>query len=497
MVLTNWIVRGAAGLLSLLVACGINTAQTSQSVLVPACQDPVSFGAVPNDELSDRAAIQSAISVATSGPDGGTVCIGAGRWTLEKPPINSYNRFAALSTHSPNPLVIKGAGPETVLQLSGDQGAETTIVISIDPGAQHVRVEDLTIDTTDATNTDEQTHAIGTSGVCSDATCLPIKDIKVENVRFKHPRNTEARKGDCIRLLGNEPATEVYDVRIVGNHFEDCARSAIELQRGLHGVVIADNTIYCESCDQQIDGEATGGGWDFGVVISNNTITSGPNVQGDFAIALTSVDGASVSGNQLDRGLALYRTQRVVISSNVIKTVATETDDGGTIRLRNICNGNIVANNTINRAGTPGPLVSVEYQVNACVGATISGNILVQGTPRWAVYGSSFSDGVISSNIIEHVVPAPGYSSIYNRALIPVTGLVISNNAIKGDVAHAVRLQAHPSTIGSGVVLTGNTAIGPPVGLFCEDGGFIAPITSSGNAWGPANLGSAAIQPGN
>ena len=94
--------------------------------------------------------------------------MGAGRVT--RAPVGSYDRFAALSTHAAH-LAITGTGPETVIELVGDQRAGATEVISLDPGASDISIERLTIDTSAATNTDEQTHAIEIgSGVCAKAT---------------------------------------------------------------------------------------------------------------------------------------------------------------------------------------------------------------------------------------------------------------------------------------------------------------------------------------
>jgi hypothetical protein len=467
------------------------------------CVDPASLGAIPDDGLSDRVAIQAAIDAAGVLPNGGTVCMGPGRWTLDRAPIGSYNRFAALSWHTSTPLALRGVGHETVLDLVGDQGNSTTLVVSIDPGAQHVRIADLTIDTTASMNTSEQTHAIGTSGVCSGPdTCKPIRDVEIENVLCVHPRNTPSRKGDCFRLLGNSPETEVYGVRIIGNHVKDAARAAVELQRGLHGVVIANNTFHCESCDQIIDGEATGGQWVFDTVITGNVLTSGPTAQGDFAISCTSCDGAVISGNKMDRGIALYRTKNTVLSNNAINAVATRTDDGGTIRIRNICDGNVVSGNTIKRSGAPGPLISLEAQVSACTGATVTGNTLTQETPRWAIYGDAFGRGLIGSNTITHTVPAVGFPSIYDRSTMlesPVVGLSIANNVIHGPVTYGVRLEAYPGSFGKGVSIVGNTANDTVFGLRCEyesPGAFTAPITSSGNSLGPTAYGGVVVVAG-
>jgi hypothetical protein len=98
-------------ILAFLVGCVAAPTSTTISALA--------LAAVPDDGISDRAAIQAMIDAATAAPDGGTVTLGAGRWTLDRAPVGSYNRFAALSTHGHN-LTLRGVGPETVLELIGD-----------------------------------------------------------------------------------------------------------------------------------------------------------------------------------------------------------------------------------------------------------------------------------------------------------------------------------------------------------------------------------------
>lgn len=132
------------------IAAGINA---------QGCYNPVDYHATPNDPTDDdRPAIQAAMDAATSA-GGGRVCLPAGRFRVVRAPPGSYNRFAALSTHGTH-LELMGSGPGTIIEMIGDQGGADTFVISIDPGASDIAVRDLTIDTSQMTNTSEQTHAI-------------------------------------------------------------------------------------------------------------------------------------------------------------------------------------------------------------------------------------------------------------------------------------------------------------------------------------------------
>src|SRR5262249_46072624 len=153
-------------------------------------------------------------------------------------PVGSYNRFAALSIHTPN-MEIQGAGPGTVLEVVGNQGAGTLWVIAVDPGARNIAIRDLTIDTAHTVNTDEQFHAIDIgSGVGTG----PVEDVRIDHVIFNHPGSTDgSRKGDCLRFVGNTPASAVRRVTVIGSTFTVCARSGIAIQRNVFDLIIQGN----------------------------------------------------------------------------------------------------------------------------------------------------------------------------------------------------------------------------------------------------------------
>lgn len=465
----------------------------------PGCLDPVAYGAISGDSMSDRIPFQAAVDAASNAVDGGTVCIGAGRWSMERAPVGSYDRFAAISTHGHH-VTIRGVGPETILELAGDQGGSAVAVISIDPGAEHVRIADLTIDTTSATNTDEQTHAIANGTMCAGAACAPIRDLLIERVTYRHPRNTISRKGDCVRLIGNTETTALIGVRIVGSNFEDCARSAVQIQRFVTGLVIANNTMTCSGCDQTIDGEATGGGWDDNLTITGNTIMDRPGVEGDYSITLSSTNRAAITGNTMNRGIGLYRTSMTAITGNSID--ASMKTDVGLVDASNVCDGLVITGNTLKRYGHVGPIVKLApHSGGMCAGAVVAGNGMIQGTGFHAVYMESVSRALISANLITYPAPAPAYSGIYSRSVMagypPIVGLGIAGNMIIGAVTYAITLDGSPGTFGAGNSVTGNTAHGNTWGLRCNNAaGFTAAITSSANSIGPSAHPGVTVTPG-
>ena len=276
----------------------------------------------------------------------------------ESRPAGSYNRTAALSTYGAH-LTIAGTGPGTALELVGDQGAAATSVISLDPGASDITVERLTIDTSAATNTDEQTHAIAIgSGICTptNGTCsMPVSDVTVRDVRFTHPPLPGFRKGDCIRLAGNTTATPVKRATIIGSSFTNCARSGIGVQRNVISLAVIGNHFGEQIGDTAFDGEASGGGFDDGLRMVGNSFADGPAT---FSAALTSYRHATIIGNTFaGRGLILYRTQDAVVSDNTFDVTALSGE--GVVEVGNVASGVKIDGNVIRRHGVAGPAIRI------------------------------------------------------------------------------------------------------------------------------------------
>jgi hypothetical protein len=474
---------------------------------VGGCYDPVSYGAVANDGVVDRVPIQAAIDDATAA-GGGTVCLASGRWTLDRAPAGSYDRFATLSTHSAH-LTIAGTGAGTALELVGDQGAGATSVISLDPGASDIVVERLTIDTSAATNTDEQTHAISIgSGVCTttNGTCsMPVTDVTVRDVRFTHPALPGFRKGDCIRLAGNTPETAVKRATIIGSSFTNCARSGIGVQRNVISLAVLGNHFGERIGDTPFDGEATGGGWDDGLRLVGNSFADAPAT---FSAALTSYRHATITGNTFaGRGLILYRTQDAIVTGNTFDVTAPSAE--GVVEVGNVASGAKIDGNVVRRHGAAGPAIRITpHSGGIPQQVSVTNNTIMVDGDSTGIYSEAASDIGIRDNGITFADPAPNGSGISLRATVAaMDGLTITGNAIAGPLSatgantyhSAVRLAASPYPI-QGVTVALNSSRGAIRSLQCEQtvaGNFPAPIVSLGNRWNTAPTCSAAtVQPG-
>lgn len=458
--------------LAALVACHA-PAQTSTAVqhVGMAC-DPATYGAVPDDGISDRVAFQAAL-------DAGGLCIGPGRWTMARAPVGSYNRFAALSTHGQH-VAITGVGPATVLELGGDQGGGDVTVISVDPSATDVTISDLTISTARAVRTSEQTHAIATSGTCGPGMCRPITGLAIARVMFDHPPAPDgSRKGDCIRLLGNTPGTSVSDVTITGITDAVCARAFIELQRGLRGVEISGNaTAFCG--DTCLDSEPTGVGSDSGIRVTGNVFACAEGEASDTDITLGGITEPMsrvwVEGNRLCRGLATYRIADSTIRNNTI--AGAMRGPAGVVDVRNVCAGLVIEDNVISRSGFAGPILrATPHSGGLCSGLTVRRNSMLQQTAAGAFVIESVSDVTFEDNAIQWAIPMPKAYGLYARATVaPLADLRATGNTFLGTLDAAIYLAASPYPI-SGVTIGGNTST---AGVECAGAGGFSKLDIAG-----------------
>ncbi|WP_245848224.1 right-handed parallel beta-helix repeat-containing protein [Lentzea kentuckyensis] len=495
------LVTAAIATLSIGTAVAVQAAGSKAGSGAGGCFDPVAFGAVPDDGTDDRVPIQAAIDAA-SAAGGGTVCLGSGRWRVTRAPVGSYNRAAALSTHGAR-VTFSGTGPGTVLELAGDQQAGAVSVLSLDPGASDITVERLRIDTSATTNTDEQTHAIAIgSGVCTTAngTCsMPVTDVTVRDVVFAHPSTPGARKGDCIRLLGNTQATAVRRVTITGGSFVSCARSGIGVQRNVFSLAVLGNHFGEQIGDTAFDGEATGGDWDDGLRLEGNSFADSRVTS---SVALSTYRHVTITGNTFGgKGLALYRTEDVVVTGNTFDVTAGT--GGGVIDSQNIATRNKITGNIIRRHGVSGPGIRITpHSGGIPAQVTVAGNTIVADGNADAIYGDSVHEIGIRDNDITFTEAAPDGSGITLQGITgPIEDAMITGNTVTGASPYfaAVRLDSRPEPF-RGVTVALNSSRGATRSLQCSQrapGGFPPSIISTGNRWNVAPTCSVAtLQPG-
>jgi hypothetical protein len=462
-------------------------ARAALSAPSAACFNPADFGAEPTPPTSAaptdaRAGLQAAFDAAVGG---GTVCIPPGRWYVARAPRGAYNAHTALELRGGG-VTIAGAGPESVLAGFGDQGLSDISMIALDPGSHDVTIRDLTLDTSAMNNTSEQTHAlaIGTGA----GAIGPVSDVRIAHVRFIHPDATDgSRKGDCVRILGNSPATRVERVSIVDSTFAQCARSGIGVQRNVHGLIIANNQFPPNSWDQAVDFEPTGDpklDVNDTTVIAGNVFHDDPSAkpQGDFAVSLGGAGAPAgrivVIGNVFEgRGLTMYRVADTLIADNTFN--ATMTGGYGVLDVENISTRLVIHHNTIHRAGFAGPLIRITpHSGGVPSDIVIDHNAGLQDTAFHAFYLESASNVIIDHNLIRFGTTQKAIAAIYERATATaVAGVLVESNQAIG-AGYAVIMAASPYAIDA--VVRGNLAPGS-AGVLCVGVSPISPTACPPN----------------
>lgn len=451
------------------------------------CFDPAAYGAIPNDGISDRVALQAAADAAVAAGGEQTVCIGAGIWDCSKAPLGSYNRAACVSVHAGN-VTFAGAGQAaTTIRLAGDQGNADILLVSFDPGSAG-GVQDLTTDTTDAFNTSEQTHALGTTGICSGAGCKPIGPLKFQRITCIHPPAPDGRrKGDCIRLLGDRPpsatapGTNIYGAVIDQVTFASCARSCIQPQRGVHDLVITRSEFWG---DQPIHGESTGGsqpGENTNAEVSYNVFhaksPTGDRWASDYDIAMSGppgggpYEGIKIHHNTGERGYYLYRTSGLeVFATNIDGDMRATT---GILEVGNRCDDSNVHDVVLHRRGVGGPLIrfTTRDATSPCAGARVADSVLIQHSVGHGIHAESVSGLQLQRVTMVWTAPAPNHAALWTRATVSrIDNLDVRDTWVHGPVGTAILLSAAPYGFGPASI-SGSLARGNGSGLKCIGGG--------------------------
>lgn len=241
----------------LVVGGAMSVAVVGESGAAPphlGCTKAATFGAVPDDGLDDRAALQAAIDAAQSGPH--CLDLAAGTFHVTRRPDPGAVNIPSLRVTGT--VALRGAGEHpggTVLAMLGSgilPGGTTPAdwrLLDIAAGATGVLVSGLAFDGSQRVNTGEQTHLVQLTG--------PTTGVVIEHVRFRLPPLGGSTGGDCVRLLGT-PVDWVRDTTIRDTVGEDCDRSFVGVQRGVDGLVV-ERSETVKVGDQAIDFEPTGG----------------------------------------------------------------------------------------------------------------------------------------------------------------------------------------------------------------------------------------------
>ena len=401
------------------------------------------FGAIPDDGLDDREAIQAAIDAAAT--NGAGVWCPSGTYDLTRHPTKS------LALEMKTGMIFVGAGiDQCILKLLPDQTRFTRIFsIHTNTETTDVVIRDLTLDGDFANQNDasghDQQHGIFIGTDTAIVRRFFLTGLKIRKMG-----------GDGIALYGGVGTMEAI---ITNNHIEDTDRSGIAgLGNGPRRLIIANNQLLNFANGSCIDFEPTiAGNGPADIIVAGNVmvsgITTGPTVTlagsdasnraagvifahnsvSDGSVQIAWADDVTISGNTIDLGsntqtaLLLQRTiNQATVVSNIIRG-ATATSAG----IRVVGTGTEVANNVIiqaNRVASYGTGV----ELATCTECIVSDNVLMgsgTATTRGILVNANLVDITnitLRGNIIQNFNTT--CILITRTAALTITGLVIADN---------------------------------------------------------------------
>lgn len=473
----------------LLAACQTDPAEAiATAEVTAACASPRAFGAIPDDGVDDRAALQATLNACA----GTVVTLEAGQYDVVTPPPP---RSVAMLT-LPAGTTLQGAGTPSVLRFSGDNGTRDWRGIQLGSSTL-IQQLSLVTDFTPGT-TDEQTHVIRGDG--------PLTDVTITAVTINHPSH-QSKSGDCIQFVGYPPSDTSPDKRIWNANvynvtFERCDRSGIAVHSGLHGTLVDghstsrfhDNTFVAIS-DQDIDGE--GSGDTDGLEIDHNTFQVPPNLESNIAIQIQASSNIHIHDNTMARGLDLYGCSQCELDHNVITLAIPASEPVAS--LRKLSSNVVFHDETYTRAASAGPglVLSIQQKISAPDHVTVADSRLAQ----YADAVPLFAMGIVGLNVLRTTITYGGSNGVPLR----IDGIVVNGSAgdlgirstdihvvdttIDGPVRGAMAISGSYSGVGT-VEMTRDHAPGARQGLGCEGistgAGITGPVTYVDNDMPPA-----------
>ena len=445
------------------------------------CINPLAHGAVPDDGKGDEGALAAAVAEAAA--RGGAVCLPAGVFEL--------GRTAGLASLliDRGPVTLRGAGPGTILRMTGDGRRGDWRGVELRAGAHDVVLEDLTIDSLGTFNTEEQTHLVQVS---PGARKVTFRRVQLGPMRRADQPVGHGSGGDCLRLLG-EGAQPVEDVVIAGVSFVDCDRSGVSLQRGLHRVMISRSR-FRGTGDSPVDFEPTAPGPIEDVSLVELDIDRPAAAQGAWAVTIGG-HGDDVATRIIMTGCKLRGGGIGMLNVGEVLITGNDIEHGGgvapTISVRRRAGRVRLEDNLIARPASAPPGALIEAQHNNGVAPTalvIHKNQLAQGTSAAVISTISLAELEVSDNSISYTGADPRQFIVDTHAVLADAGKVsVTGNTIRGVAAAALRLDARDRAVG-GVELRGNAAasMGESVTCAAQRGGTIGDVAADDNALGAA-----------
>lgn len=444
-------------LLLALAGSGVPVSAGTTAGALPTCTRAEDFGAVPDDGADDRVALQAAIDAAQAGPQ--CLVLGPGRFHATRKQTAGTASIPSLRITAKLAVRGEGEGVTTLAMLgpgtcSGCQNFPNPAdwqLLAIGNGtatATGVTIRDLTLDGSERTNTNEQTHLLQLNG--------PTLGTVIENVSFRLPIIGPNAGGDCVRFLGT-PTLWVRDTEIRHTTGIDCDRSFVGVQRGVDGLLI-ESSESIRVGDQAIDFEPTGG----------PAFECQPIVKNVFMRDLTLRRGTTAGVTVTIGGDGCAVAQNVTLADSVV-------DDGG-VHIIDVSDVTLSRLHLRNPGGTAAPTLHARKRVvNLRVLDTVIERLAGTGTGNAlkinAQSGAYPTDVLLSGVRVVQATPGALVRS-ENLAKLVLVGCQLVYTGPAG-TDHAVVVTGDTTQPAQVPVLVDTTVQGPLAGAVKMGGQFV------------------------
>lgn len=461
-------------LLLTIVACSAPPHQTQVATTMEtaACAAPRSFGAVPDDGVDDRVALQSTLTACA----GSTVELEAGRYNVVTPPWPRARAMLAI----PDGTRFQGQGDRTEILFTGDNmGAEWR---GIQWGSR-TTLRRVSLRSR-LTRTVEQTHMMRGDG--------PLRDVEVDHVGCDHVAADGGKSGDCASMAGypataTTPDRRLWNIHLHHNVVRDTGRAGFAFHSGVRSSRF-DHNVFLHARGQYLDGEVGNGMSDNdSIEIDHNLFAARVGLESALAIQIQTASHIRIHDNVVSGAVDLYGCDACELADNEV-TLSVETESA-VVGLRKSGSGTVFRDEiyTRNASAGDGYVLAVVEKEGSPDHVVVTDTEIVQHAGEPAVYSWGIVGLALRHLTLTCDAAAQPYSAIAlsGSPATRTTELELTDSAIVGPYTSAIAVGGSYAGTGS-VDVQRNTSTRASAGLVCvgpgQGGRVTGPVTYVGNA---------------
>lgn len=454
-------------LILLAMGCTTPRASTARAAVTAVCAPARTFGAIPNDGIDDRSALQAG-TIACAGQ---TLVLETGTYNVA---VVAVSHGAVGVTLASNLLGVDG----TVIRFAGNAGGFDWG--GLDINAVSVSITNVRLEGDAITGANEHTPLVRVYG--------PNDGVQISYSSFYYPEDpTAGKRGDCVSFigyaaLGTNPDKMIRNMRTHHNVFASCARVGVQFHSGTEGE-IDHNEFLDGGRAADLDGEGSGGSK---LKIHHNHIAVGPHTTSVLGLQIQADDGHVIYDNVIDgKAINLYGCAHCELRDNKVRMDMLST--APVLAVTKLSPAYWDHDNQYTRSASAGPgfVVQVGQRISAPSAVVFENDMITQHASSVPLQTLGIAGVVLrrSTLTFDGATATVGWDAegITDRT----TGLVMDHTSFVGPFSSVMAVTGSYGGTGS-VTITDSKAPGAVKGLVCNNvtvgSGVLGPIVFTGNA---------------